>query len=327
MIFEERVQQKEVVPVCFSTNNAYVPQMATAIQSIVENSTKDKLLKFYVLFTDISEQYINMLTDQVKVYENASVEFIDVSEYIERVTFCNSKICKELFYRFFIPYLLSDYEKIIYLDCDLVCIDDITKLIAIDLKDNMLGAMRDFFAINEGGWGVEHAKKLGLKIPSDYFNAGVLVFNTKNFGNNISEETLFDYCKTEYGFHDQDILNLVCEGKVHFLEANWNALVDELPGKTQNALLKRYFQFVLDPSIIHYTGDKPWKHFNITKRNIHFWIYASKTPFKDIIYANLKNADIKEEAIYNEIKHGRYGLKFILKCLSLYICRVLRRKK
>jgi alpha-N-acetylglucosamine transferase len=43
----------------------------------------------------------------------------------------------------FIPEMFSSYEKVIYLDCDLICCADIAELYKTNLGDNLLAAARD----------------------------------------------------------------------------------------------------------------------------------------------------------------------------------------
>ena len=69
-----------------------------------------------------------------------------------------------------------------------------------------------------------------------------------------------------YRFSDQDILNIVCKGRVHYLDMAWNLITDCDHFRWQQ-VIKHAPYYVLDayegarrkPRIIHYAGfRKPW---------------------------------------------------------------------
>jgi lipopolysaccharide biosynthesis glycosyltransferase len=271
-----------------------------------------------------------MLKDQVTAYKNFSLDFIDVNSYVEKYslnhaytgTVCN----KEIYYRLFIPYMFSNYDKVIYLDSDIVCLADIAKMIDGD-AGCMIRAVRDCNLISEDSFR-KHAKKLALKSHHNYFNAGIMVFNTNVFIKEISEEKLFDYVyhanADTYKFADQDIFNIVCEGKVDFLEMNWNVFEVDMSKKMIKEFRCRYDSARKNPYIIHYAGVKPWESFIMTQRTKHFWAAVRGTKFADIIYSELKNIDVEKvsyhNVIYTDILDGRkYGLRFVINCAVLWL--------
>lgn len=93
-----------------------------------------------------------------------------------------------VYFRFFIPEIFAHYEKVLYLDSDLICLRDIADLYRVDIGGNLLGAVRDVeYAriYNENceikGYRVKDYCDdiLKLKDYTHYFNSGVLGFNIK----------------------------------------------------------------------------------------------------------------------------------------------------
>ena len=81
------------------------------------------------------------------------------------------------YYRLFIPELFPNYEKIIYLDTDILLLKDISSLYLTDLGQNYLAAAVDVAATSLTFY-KDFMKKFNLQ--GEYFNDGVLVFNIQN---------------------------------------------------------------------------------------------------------------------------------------------------
>lgn len=148
------------------------------------------------------------------------------------------------------------YEKILYLDCDVwVRGGDISKLFAIDMGRQAIGAVRDAAEIvrpNAPAW-KDYRKQLGLSEGAHYFNSGVLLIHCGNFAEGRVGDRAIQYLlegKFRGGFHDQSALNAVLDGDWLELSPTWNWMF-----APRVELTKRYA-----PSIIHFIGpNKPWK--------------------------------------------------------------------
>ena len=49
-------QGKEVIPIFFTVDDKYIPFLAVAIQSLIENSTEKYYYLIKILYTDITEE-------------------------------------------------------------------------------------------------------------------------------------------------------------------------------------------------------------------------------------------------------------------------------
>ena len=126
--------------------------------------------------------------------------------------------------RLLLPSVLKDIDRVVYLDCDLVVLKDITTLYDTDLLDFPLAACLDFwltggppFAPPIVGWGVEEWQKflrevVRLADRKAYFNAGVMVMDLKRFRDtgliHVAEEFL-EQTNYKTVYVDQDALNHV----------------------------------------------------------------------------------------------------------------------
>ena len=320
------------MPIVFSSNNNYVPYMSTAIQSIMENSNSNREYIFFVLHKEIVSESMDLLKSQVSLFHNFSIEFINVSDLITKYTlFVSRHITVEAYFRFFIPEMLNEYQKAIYIDCDMVVCTDIAELFDIDLNNHLIAAMRDIDVIN-WYYGSKHSNKVKgfrnslplLKNPENYFCDGLCVFNTDIFSKTITTDSLFELAVSrDWDYHDQDVLNILLEGKVYFLSFHWGIYkpkgIQYLPENYRNEFLDAK----TDPKIVHLVN-KPWKQDFYTPHFELFWKYATRMPFLPIII-NQMTPSIElslQKKVLSYIAKRKIGLKFLLfDCIKAWIFR------
>ncbi|MDO4392874.1 MAG: glycosyltransferase family 8 protein [Bacillota bacterium] len=278
-------------------NEDFSKYAAVLIESMLQNASADQCYDVIVLHSNISDGNRNKLTSMTELHDNVSLRFLHIDSsnwddlYVERG---NSPLSVETYYRLLIGDLLSEeYQRVIYLDADMVLTDDIAKLFEIELDDVILGACRDItgICINYGPDGekrVEYQKSvLGIDDTDDYFIAGTMVYNLDVLRNEISSSQLMEMaCTRNWNQHDQDIMNRVCRGgKARIIDASWNVMADYGSNKyLPDSLFDEWIRSEKNPKIIHYGGSwKPWRM--DTYRDEFFWKYAAKTPFwKEILY-------------------------------------------
>jgi lipopolysaccharide biosynthesis glycosyltransferase len=296
--------EKKIVPIVFSTTDNYVPPLSVAIQSILENTADDTEYHIYILHQGVSAKNQKLLVSQVSAYKNVSLKCIDATAYLSGLTFQNLNFSLAAYFRFLIPYLFTEYKNVIYLDCDIVCVTDIAKLLDFDYSGYALGCAHRPIGAPQWNWVEEHAKGIDLKDYLTYFNSGVLVFNTENFRALVGQKEVLEMAATTiFQFPDQDLLNVLCEGKELFFPMKWNALIDEdIPG-ILDEFADEYRESQETPCIIHLQADKPWKTKLDTSRAKHFWEYAARTPFFDELKKILEDNISRSEAVIDTETH------------------------
>ena len=274
------------IPVFFSTDDNYIPYLDVAIASLADNASKNYKYRIIVLNTGLESE--NIL--KVKRHEHSDfvIDFINISESIKKIKnrFKNLyHFSIVTYYRLFIASLFPQYDKIVYLDCDLVTLGDISELYNVDLGDNILGAVPDQYVGNTNEFRLYAEKAIGVN-PDTYFNAGVLLINLKQFRKNNIEKKFTKFI-TEYDFDlldpDQAYLNYLCFGKTYALPNGWNKAPTEIPCEGNK-------------NIVHYAlYKKPWQYDDVIDGE-HFWHYAKKSPFYKLILSRKANFGEKEKA-------------------------------
>ena len=279
----------ETIPVFFSCDDNYIPFLAVALRSLIDNASEKYQYKIHILNAGILSENKEKILKMKK--ENVDIYFADVTqkkkalgERLELRDYYTASI----YFRIFIPEMFPMYEKTIYLDSDIVVEGDISKLFEADINSYLVGAVPDdiiasrkiFIDYAELGCGIEYNK---------YFNSGMLLMNTAQMRIERLEEK-FVYLMNMYHFDtvcpDQDYLNVLCRDKVLYLDKGWNKM----------SIDKNYDGV---PNIIHYNMfNKPWQYDDIPYGE-YFWKYAANTDFYDDILSIKNSFGEKEIAEQN----------------------------
>lgn len=265
------------IPVFFSSDDNYVPFLAVAITSLLENASKDYNYDIIILNTGINKE--NKKKIEKLKNSNANIKFVDVKHKIENIVGKLESRLRDyyslsIYYRLFIPSMFPEYKKAIYLDADITLIDDISKLYNEDIEGYLVGAISDEVISTDERFAIYTTEALGIE-PKYYFNSGVLLMNLEEFKKQKIEEK-FIYLLEKYNFDvvapDQDYLNVLCKGKVKYIDRGWDRMpnVDD-SFDDDNLHLIHYNMFA-----------KPWKYDNVLYQE-HFWKYAQMTEFLEKI--------------------------------------------
>ncbi len=274
------------IPIFFSTDDNYIPFLDVAISSLILNASKEFEYRIVVLNTGLNAENVSKVKQNEK--PGFKIDFVDISEDVERIKTRLKNVYHfsvVTYYRLFIASLFPEYDKVIYLDCDLVILGDISKLYHTELADNILAAAPEQFVQNTKEFRLYAKNALGVD-PDGYVNAGVLLMNLKEFRKNEIEEK-FVHLITEYDFDlldpDQAYLNYLCLGKIHVLPNGWNK--EPMPLACEG-----------EKNIVHYAlYKKPWQYDDVMDGE-YFWSYAKKSPFYDEICQRKDNFSESERA-------------------------------
>ena len=257
------------IPIFFSTDDNYIPFLDVAIKSLIANASRNFDYRIIILNTGLSEGNVRKIAQNEG--SGVRVDFVNISADVEKIKSRLKNVYHfsvVTYYRLFIASLFPQYDKVLYLDCDLVVLGDISELYQTELGNNILGAAPEQFVQNTKEFRLYARKALGVD-PDKYVNAGVLLMNLKEFRNCQIEERFISLI-TEYDFDlldpDQAYLNYLCFGKIHVLPNGWNK--EPMPLACEGA-----------KNIVHYAlYKKPWQFDDVIDGE-YFWQYAALSPF------------------------------------------------
>lgn len=266
------------IPIFFAVDDGYIPFLAVAMQSLVDNSSEENHYIIKILHTNISEESKNNIYKYKR--ENVDIEFVDLNYYVEKIAhklYTRDYYSNTTYFRLFIPELYPQYDKALYLDSDIVILADIAELYNTDMGDNLVAAAPDDI-IQKNKVFQDYAELVvGVAKYEHYFNAGVLLMNLDEL-RKFRFQDKFTYLLETVKFsvaQDQDYLNRLCKGRVHLLSVAW----DRMPIPTDEIKEE-------DIKLLHFNfACKPW-HFEDVLYKEYFWKYAEKTEYIDLINKN-----------------------------------------
>lgn len=287
------------VPVVLSANDKFAPYLDVMIQSVIANANPARQYDIIVLFNDISEKNQALISWGTQNHDNFSIRFIRVCEYFDaEKLFVDQHLSIETYYRLIIPEIMPDYCKILYLDCDMVVDHDVAELYDMELNGCIVGAARDIdvagqINLKQNNWECYAIDELGLKSAYDYFQAGVLILDLSQLRKKISSDEMISLATSRsWRCHDQDVLNIICKGRVHYIPQQWNTLMNwQESGRSRMEILKMaprdlYEEYVAArkyPYVIHFAGyQKPWDVVDCDFAE-YFWKYAKNSAYFSVI--------------------------------------------
>lgn len=238
-------------PVVLACDAAYGMQLATTLRSILEANPRAWPLEFHVLSHGLLDgtrtKVLNSLPSG-----SASTHWIPVDPDLYKEFETAPHVSKMTYVRFLIPRLFpSTVSRVLYLDTDLLVLDDLRPLWETDLEGAVVGAVID-------RWDLQiKRREAGLEdvpLVQNYFNAGVLLIDLPRWRDERISEKAMEYMveHPHSPFMDQDALNVACDGLWKRLDPRWNfhdpygkKILEMAPGQR--------------PGIIHFVGkEKPW---------------------------------------------------------------------
>lgn len=293
-------------PIVMTCDNKYFKYANVVITSIIKNRNKNYKYEINIISEYIDNENQKIAINQIRNVDNFEIKFIELKQLDKSKFFLNSYMSVSTYYRFYIPELFKNYDRILYLDCDLIVDNDISDLATMDFyqygDEKLALACKDpyiMYKLTDEGkddkLNFNYFKDiLNIPNPYDYFNAGVMVYNLKKMNElNISKDlfSVLNQVGTPL-LQDQDILNsvLLNRGGVKYISHKYND-GSKLHISKLGFLIK-YIKRILKIKgnclyyIYHYVGgNKPWKYRRLNYRLFYF--YARYSPFyKEILKEN-----------------------------------------
>lgn len=254
-------------------NKNYTSQLNTLLKSIQSSNPKTNF-DIYILNKDLTEQDIEKIKKKIETDRlNLHFKKIPKSE-IDTFPVYEKRYPTEIYFRLFATkYLPKNLKRILYLDTDIVVINDLHELYNMDFEEN-------YFIASTHIKKVLHKfqeLRLGLDKNDAYINTGVLLMNLEILRNIPMEEEIIQFVKEnskKLMLPDQDILSalygnkvkLVDEMKYNLGERAWN--IYNLNNPKQPLDLNWIKKNTV---IIHYYGrNKPWNKNYVGKLNIFY---------------------------------------------------------
>ena len=204
-----------MINLMFCGNNKVFDGMIISLLSIAKHT--NEALNVFILtmdLRDINKEYLPVTQDQIDILEKivkskneeSKVTLIDTTELIKNEIINSANIKTHytpyIFIRLFSDKVKELPNKILYLDCDIVCYRDIKEIFENDMEGYEIGVATDY---------------IGRKvINKKYINSGVVLMNLEEIRKNGSFEKARKIAKTRImAMPDQTALYRACKEKLY----------------------------------------------------------------------------------------------------------------
>ena len=285
----------EKINVAFAIDNNYWLYTLLTINSILKNNTSNSDYYFYVIESDLSNKNRIKMEKYVKKHHQ-NIKFIDIDlsvidsghDYYKDSS--NLKhISRISMARIFLPDLLPDLNKVLYLDSDILVTADLSELYNMNVKN--------------------YAALMTKNIDIPCYNAGVMLVNLDYWRKNNITQKMVNYIKKKKSlqYMDQDLINIILMKKIKTINPRWN---------------NQYGYMSNHNNIVHYIGGyKPWlinvrlmqntteyfekrpyiKLYNDYWRNSDLFAYKFPVRTKQLFKIYLDYCNIMSEKLYNNV--------------------------
>ena len=237
--------------------------------SILYNKAESDAFCFYILGNDFTEEDRRKI-DQLKSISDFSIKYLPVKEKIVSAfpISPDDLVTIETYFRLFIPELIPEEDKVIYLDCDIVVRHSLAGFYALEPGEDYILGVRD---IDSRG----NRRRMGTK---RYVNAGVLLMNSRKMREDRIVDRFIDYIlnnKAKIVWHDQDVIAGALNERVRYVSSVWNGQLSRFPKDMR-------FSRLHDAHVLHFIGErKPWLPYKNSAFTEEYFTYLRLTPFAD----------------------------------------------
>ncbi len=252
-------------------NQNYVRHFFALITSIFVNNRNHNFI-VHCIVADLSETDKDLISTFAEE-NNSEVRFYEISQpFVEKFLFGSSWSPANYYRLFFSLLALVDVEKLLYLDTDIIVVNDLAPLYNTPLDEYAVAAVYDDY--------VKNAPQLGIPEEGNYFNSGMMLINMPVWKKDKVAEHVFAYLAKypeRINYADQCALNAVLMNRWKKLDWRYNVLHSRIPDAMSRSEKK---QFLADKVVIHYTMDRPWKMLCRNPYRDLYHKYLDLSPFK-----------------------------------------------
>ena len=247
----------KAVEIALALDQNLEDMIPVVLQSLVDHSNRE--INAHVMTRGLGDAFRSRMG---KLFPQINFIFYNFDEvnYGEDIALL-SHISVSTLDRLFLPEMLKELDKVLYLDIDILIQGDVGELYDLSLGENVFAGKRTRLKIwanmirpitratlhfaPEKAWDIRKRLHDKANLTSRTFNAGILVLNLKlmraeNF--TVEHMYLVEQCR----MNDQDVFNIYSRDRVLEIASEWNHVPSQ--------------DFNTSPKIIHWAGpSKPWK--------------------------------------------------------------------
>lgn len=298
------------ISIAYITDNKFCLLTRTSINSVIQNCNSCYKYNIYIIC-------VNVYESEKKIFKeletsNVTINIVETNNLYEDVGQKTFRVSKAALFKFQLSNLISEENKVLYLDGDTIIQSDLVNFFNTDIHNKYAAVVKDWYGE------IQNKDHLRLK-HKNYFNSGVMLLNLEKMRQDEIPNKLLEWKINDkwQKYMDQDALNAVFDENVIYVSEKYNfhnIYYDYREENEKYAPLKAIHNI----EIFHFTDKKPDMYTNIARKEIfyryvlprdinlitfnyiHYMIYDTLNgKFRDA----LKELNSTKENIISEICH------------------------
>ena len=317
------------VTIAMGCSKEYVPYLLVCLHSLVCNASKSTNYDIIIFEKNITEEQKQIITNFIS-NGNINISFFNTFELLKdaKLYIADHYFSEACYYRIFAPYVLKNFQKVIFTDIDIIFNSDIKNLYNYEIgEEYILGAVIEpiwHYFIDENmkvhDIDIRCYSQNVLHLPNKYkyFNTGIILYNIPIANKyNFSQKVFENVKENKYLYQEQCCINRLFHDKIYELDNSWNCGVyNDSDNKISPYLPVNYN--IDRANIIHYLGPcKPWYYPEFERAEL-WWKYSRSTPYYESIIKNMTGH------VINQTKTGIFALNhYKFNCINYWKSKIL----
>ena len=311
-----------------STDDNYLQHCVAMLCSLYENNKGVQMI-VHLLVDNLSQKSRDVISSLSEQYGNKAVFYSMRPEMLENIHLndiqFNGKNMYSIatYYRIFLPSLLPmNIDRILYLDCDIIVLKNISELFTLNMEGFGVAAVKDASPYDS-----YHRHKMGLGLQHSAFCAGMMMINLDYWRKHDSQIKLLEYSTRKWDnvyMQDQDALNYVFRDAWLQLPYKWSKTPLSVVPIDKSQKWYDICEYAFNPCIYHYSAHiKPWLNVWFPDRH-YYWKYLKLSGFSNPKHEQA-NKTLKLKIIISTFRYSinRYIRPFIPDFIELIIKDIL----
>ncbi len=271
-----------ILHIACNIDSKFVPHCAVTLVSLFENNKGEKFA-VHIVTGGLPQADREILDRIVSGYGHQVCFYTPSPELLSGLSIkkFGKRISMATYYRCFLSDLLpKDIDRLLYLDCDIVCLGDVRPLWDLPLNGVGVAAVEDM-----GAGEASRYEVLQYPMSESYFNAGVLFINLDYWRKHDVSHACVEYYRKypeRILFNDQDLLNSVLHDSKILVDLKWNVqdAFYRTPRERDDAWEKKFSHVLRHPVLLHFTNRKPWDYDSQHPLRHIYFKYLDLTPWQ-----------------------------------------------
>ena len=281
--------------VVYSSDDNYAKLLGVSIMSLIDNNVSDfSEININIIANGISNENIKRI-ENICSLDKVNLFFYNLKDFDDNLNLTNN-FSRSAYGRLFLD-KFDMYDKILYLDCDVLVISSLKELFEIEIKDFYLAGVQD----NASKY---YRDSINLDKKIRYINSGVLLINVKKWNHDDMETKAINCINSFNGsvpHHDQGVINKIIGNKRIILNPKYNVMNPMFLYKVEHIksiwnIEQYYTQAEIDyatqnPCCVHFTMgffNRPWNQQCTHPFKNEYLKYYNNSPWKEEKLGNIK---------------------------------------